>query len=217
MVAAREPSPVPDAVEAAALALHEAGRTGQRIDLVSNRWPEIGLNDARNVAQQFVALNGEARVGFKLSFTSVAMRDQMGITEPNYGTLTADMALSRLDWTRLVHPRVEPEIALITTRPIIGRTDVTHSAIASVHAAIEIVDTRYTEYHFTLIDNTADNSSAAGFILGPPSPASILKSGPMMVAFMTAKAGQSAATPKTRSAVRSRHSHGWPMHGPERA
>jgi 2-keto-4-pentenoate hydratase len=117
------------------------------------------------------------------------MRSQMGIEEANYGTLTADMALDRLDWSRLVHPRVEPEIALVTARPIIGRTGVTASAIASIHAAIEIVDTRYTEYRFTLIDNTADNSSAAGFILGPAFPVSILEAGPIMVAFDDGEGG----------------------------
>jgi 2-keto-4-pentenoate hydratase len=186
---AREPVPVPQAVEEAAQALHQARQAGQRIDLVSNRWTQIGLHDARAVAQRFVGLSGEAQVGFKLGFTSSAMRTQMGIAEPNYGILTADMALDRLNWPRLVHPRVEPEIALVTSQPILGRTDVNTAAIASVHAAIEIVDTRYTEYRFTLIDNTADNSSAAGFILGPPCPVSILESGPIIVTFDDGEGG----------------------------
>jgi 2-keto-4-pentenoate hydratase len=189
MTAARERISVPQSIEEAAQALHDARRTGQRIDLVSNRWPQIELNDARAVAQRFVGLSGKAYVGFKLGFTSAAMRSQMGIGAPNYGTLTADMAVDRLDWSRLVHPRVEPEIALVTARPIIVPTDVRPSAIASVHAAIEIVDTRYTEYRFTLIDNTADNSSAAGFILGPAFPVSTLEFGPIMVAFDDGEGG----------------------------
>lgn len=183
MAAMRDQISVPQAIEEAAQALHEARCTGQRIELVSKCWPQIGLDEARAVAQRFISLGGEDQVGFKLGFTSAAMRSQMGIGEPNYGTLTADMAIERLDWQQLVHPRVEPEIALVTSRPIMGRKDVTPSAIASVHAAIEIVDTRYTEYRFTLIDNTADNSSSAGFVLGPASPVSILESGPIMVAF----------------------------------
>jgi 2-keto-4-pentenoate hydratase len=189
MTVAGDRSSVPEAIEEAAQALHGARLSGQRIELVSNRWPQIRLKDARAVAQRFVALSGEAHVGFKLGFTSAAMRSQMGIGEPNYGMLTADMALERLDWSRLIHPRVEPEIALVTARPIIGRTDVRPSAISSVHAAIEIVDTRYTEYRFTLIDNTADNSSAAGFVLGPACPVSILESGPIMVAFDDGEGG----------------------------
>lgn len=176
-------------IDAAAQALHAARRDGQRIDLVSNRWPEIGLDEARKVAQQFVALSGEAHIGFKLGFTSAAMRDQMGIAEPNYGVLTADMTIERIEWPRLVHPRVEPEIALVTSKPIMGSSDVTPSAIAAVHAAIEIVDTRYTEYRFTLIDNTADNSSAAGFVLGPAAPVSVLDSGPIAIAFDDGEGG----------------------------
>ena len=176
-------------IEAAAQALHAARRDGQRIDLVSNRWPDIGLDEARKVAQQFVALSGEAHIGFKLGFTSAAMRDQMGIAEPNYGVLTADMAVERLDWSCLVHPRVEPEIALVTSKPIMGISEVTPSAIAAVHAAIEIVDTRYIEYRFTLIDNTADNSSAAGFVLGRVAPVSVLDSGPITVAFDDGEGG----------------------------
>jgi 2-keto-4-pentenoate hydratase len=182
-------SSVPQAVEEAAKALHEARVSGQRIDLVSSRWPQIGLDDASAVAQRFVALSGEEQVGFKLGFTSAAMRSQMGIETANYGRLTANMAIDRLDWTRLVHPRVEPEIALVTARAIVGRGNVASSAIASVHAAIEIVDTRYTEYRFTLIDNTADNSSAAGFILGPAAPVSILDSGPIKVTFEDGEGG----------------------------
>jgi 2-keto-4-pentenoate hydratase len=190
MTAMRDQIPVPQAIQEAAQALHDARRYGQRIGLVSSRWPQIGLNDARAVAQRFVGLGGEDQIGFKLGFTSAAMRNQMGIAEPNYGTLTADMAIERLDWKRLVHPRVEPEVALVTSRPIIDSTDVTPSSIKSVHAAIEIVDTRYTEYRFTLIDNTADNSSAAGFILGPASPVSILETSPIMVAFDDGEGGK---------------------------
>jgi 2-keto-4-pentenoate hydratase len=189
VAAAGDRSSVPQAIEEAAQALHEARQTGQRIDLVSNRWSQLSLNDASAVAQQFVALSGEAQVGFKLGFTSAAMRSQMGIAAANYGRLTADMAYDRLDWSRLVHPRVEPEIALVTARTIVGHANVTSAAIASVHAAIEVVDTRYTEYRFTLIDNTADNSSAAGFILGPAHPVSILESGPIKVAFDDGEGG----------------------------
>lgn len=141
------------------------------------------MGDARAIASRFVALSGSAHIGFKLGYTSAAMRAQMGISEPNYGILTKAMASGTLDWSRLVHPRVEPEIALVTAKPISGRNDVSPSAIASVHAAFEIVDTRYTEYRFTLIDNTADNSSAAGFVLGPPHPAALLETKPLSVAF----------------------------------
>ena len=83
---------------------------------------------------------------------------QLGISEPNYDVLTAEMTIEWISWPCLVNPCIKPEIALVTLTPIIGSSDDTTSAIAAVHAAIEIVNTRYTEYRFTLIDNTADNS-----------------------------------------------------------
>jgi len=66
MTATRDQIPVPHAIEEAARALHDARRDGQRIDLVSNRWPQIGFNDAYAVARRFVGLGGETHVGFKL-------------------------------------------------------------------------------------------------------------------------------------------------------
>lgn len=180
---------VPAAIEAAAQALYAARRAGTRIGLISQRWPQFGIDEARAVAQRFVALGGEKPTGFKLGYTSTAMREQMNIAEPNYGVLTEAMACERLDWSRLVHPRAEPEIALITAKPIESSRDVSLAAIASVHAAIEIVDTRYTEYRFTLIDNTADNSSAVGFTLGSAHPPCALEAEPISVTFDDGEGG----------------------------
>ncbi|MDR3475336.1 MAG: fumarylacetoacetate hydrolase family protein, partial [Devosia sp.] len=113
-------------------------------------------------------------VGYKLGYTSAAMRAQMNITEPNYGVLTPTHAVpdprSRVRAAELIHPLAEPEIALRLGRDIRG-PDVTRAelvaAIDAVFPAIEIVDTRYHAYKFTAIDNIADNSSSARFILGP--------------------------------------------------
>nr|WP_239028143.1 fumarylacetoacetate hydrolase family protein [Pseudonocardia acidicola] len=62
----------------------------------------------------------------------------------------------------LVQPRVEPEIAV--------RVD-PGGGPGEVLAACEIVDSVWRDYRFTLEDNTADGSSAAGVVLGPPLPA----------------------------------------------
>lgn len=40
-------------------------------------------------------------------------------------------------------------------------------AVAAVHGGIEIIDSRYQDFTFTLADAVADNSSAARFVLGP--------------------------------------------------
>ena len=105
---------------------------------------------------------GARRIGMKLGYTSQAMRAQMRIDEPNHGPLLDTMLITdgRVP-AALVQPRVEPEIALVLgpyRRP------------AAAHAALEVVDSVWRDYRFTLELNTADGSSAAGVVLGPPLP-----------------------------------------------
>ena len=52
-------------------------------------------------------------VGYKLGYTSEAMRKQMHIDSPNWGRLTRAMYFNETDQPLLVHPRIEPEVALI--------------------------------------------------------------------------------------------------------
>lgn len=148
----------------------DARRTGRRLSLLSARLPGLTLADAEEVARQTTELLGSPVVGFKLGYTSAVMREQMGIASPNWGQLTRAMDFAAEASPLLVHPRTEPEVAIVTGRALAGASvsvDEVRDAVRSVHLALEIVDTRYTAYRFTLEDNTADCSSAAGFVLGP--------------------------------------------------
>ena len=63
---------------------------------------------------------GEQIVGWKLGYTSQAMRLQMGVAEPNFAPLT-DVMLLPNDGTvdpTLVQPRVEPEIGIVLAKPL---------------------------------------------------------------------------------------------------
>lgn len=119
-------------------------------------------------------LRGERRAGWKLGYTSAAMRAQMGVAEPNYGPLTDAMLLTDGAAVSevLVQPRVEPEIALRFARPLsgpagaVGRDDVL-AAADGAFACLEVVHSTWTGYRFTLAQNTADGSSAAQVVLGP--------------------------------------------------
>ena len=159
-----------DAVlQAHAMRLYAARRDGVTTDLVTLTSPEITAPDAHRIAQATLALWGQPRCGFKLGYTSAAMRRQMGISQPNYGRLTVDMDFTRGNPVPLVHPRAEPEIALRIARDVDPRADKGADVITIVDAvfpALEIVDTRYHDYVFRYEDNIADNSSAAGFVLG---------------------------------------------------
>lgn len=113
---------------------------------------------------------GERIVGWKLGYTSAAMREQMGVAEPNFGPLTDAMMLTspaRVEQA-LLQPKVEPEIALRFARPLAApatRLDVL-AATSEARACLEIVDSVWTDYRFRIEDNTADGSSAALVVLG---------------------------------------------------
>jgi 2-keto-4-pentenoate hydratase len=110
-------------------------------------------------------------VGFELGFTSPAMRQQFGVEHPNFGRLFDWMAIDQdtVGFDRFIHPRVEAEIAVRLSRAVAWPVDRTalRDAVAAVAPALEIVDSRYQDYRFRPLENTADNSSAAAFRLGP--------------------------------------------------
>src|SRR5690606_8797735 len=68
-----------------------------------------------------------------------------------------------------VHPRVEPEVAFLIGRPLCGRVTAPQAlaAVDAVAPALEIIDSRYRDFRFSLTDVVADNSSSSGFVVGP--------------------------------------------------
>jgi 2-oxo-3-hexenedioate decarboxylase len=119
-------------------------------------------------------------VGVKLGMTSKVKRDALGIREPVYGRITADMLVSSgqpITVAELIHPRAEPELALVVGRPIPPGASVATvlAAIDAVYPAIEVADSRYSE-PFRLVDSVADNAGAARVVLGdrPRKPAELV-------------------------------------------
>lgn len=115
---------------------------------------------------------GERVVGLKLGFTSRAKMIQMGVDALIWGELTDAMQLSdggRLDLAKLIHPRVEPEIAFITAIDIDRPLSLAEAglALAGVAPALEIIDSRYRDFRFSLQDVVADNCSSARYVVGP--------------------------------------------------
>ena len=112
---------------------------------------------------------GLHRTGYKLGWTSDAMREALGISTPNFGSLWDDMATDgTLDLSRLRHPKAEPEFAFLADRVLsgseVGAAEVQRAGRWAV--ALEVVDPRWESYEFTWLDNTADGSSAAAYSVG---------------------------------------------------
>ncbi|WP_232667045.1 2-keto-4-pentenoate hydratase [Pseudonocardia sp. TRM90224] len=161
-----------DAAELAArLGKSVADRTA--IEQLSDEFP--GLDLAAGYAVQRVLREGAGPlVGWKLGVTSRAKQAQVGVTSPIYGFLPGTAVLdvgAPLDTSALIQPRCEPEIVFVMGRDLAGphvtATDVL-AASAGVAVGIEVLDSRYRDYRFTMADVVADNTSAGRFVVGTP-------------------------------------------------
>jgi 2-oxo-3-hexenedioate decarboxylase len=158
---------------AARLAKATADRTA--ITQLSAEFPDLDLTTAYRVQRE---LRGQAGPlsGWKLGVTSRAKQRQVGIASPTYGFLAAAHAIdlgAPLDTGELIQPRAEPEIVFTLGRDLAGAhvtaTDVL-TATSGVAVGIEVIDSRYTDYRFTIADVVADNTSAGRYVIGAPVP-----------------------------------------------
>jgi 2-oxo-3-hexenedioate decarboxylase len=152
--------------------LDEAARTATAVPQLAE---PLALDDAYRVQTASLARRyerGQRRVGIKMGFTSRAKMAQMGIDDMIWGRLTDAMMVAdggTIHLTSYVHPRVEPEIAFLLKAPLAGRVSAP-AALAAVEAiapALEIIDSRYKDFRFSLTDVVADNSSSSSFVVGP--------------------------------------------------
>lgn len=124
------------------------------------------INTKRRLAE------GARLVGRKIGLTSVAVQKQLGVDQPDYGMLFADMALcdgEQAPLTRLLQPKVEAEIAFVLGRdlePALPTPADLLQAVDFAVAAIEIVDSRIQNWDIRLVDTIADNASSGMFVLG---------------------------------------------------
>ena len=119
-------------------------------------------------------LAGEERVlsGRKIGLTSRAVQAQLGVDQPDYGMLFADMEVAdgaEIAPGRVMQPKVEAEIAYVIAAPLTGQhitmVDVM-AAIGYAVPAIEVVGSRVANWDITITDTIADNASAGLYVLG---------------------------------------------------
>lgn len=162
-------------IEEAAEELRSAQQTGIPCPPVRAVLPEGDLAAAYAV-QDINIRRGEAEgrrvVGRKIGLTAKAVQKQLGVDQPDYGILFADMEVQDGDTIacgRVLQPKAEAEVALVLERDL-TREDLTLpeliAAVAYVLPAIEIVGSRVANWDITILDTIADNASSGAYVLG---------------------------------------------------
>lgn len=162
-------------IEAAAARLAQAERSGQPCKPVREL---IGAEDVASAyavqeigTKRRVAAGGRLS-GRKIGLTSAAVQKQLGVSQPDYGMLFADMEVpdgGSAQPGRLLQPRAEAEIAFVLGRDL-DREGMTGADVARAVdyavCAIEIVDSRIENWDIRITDTVADNGSAGMYVLG---------------------------------------------------
>ena len=147
---------------------------------ITDAHPELDWDDAyaiQDAILQRKLSRGRRLIGLKAGLTSHAKMKQMGVTSPVFGFMTDDYALpdcGEVAVARLIHPKVEPEIAFVLKHPLRGpgcHVGDVLAATAYLLPGIEVIDSRYRDFKFDLKSVIADNTSATRFVVGgTPSP-----------------------------------------------
>ncbi|RFB17985.1 4-oxalocrotonate decarboxylase [Bacillus sp. HNG] len=143
--------------------------------VTANLKPDLTVEEAYLVQEEIVNMKvneGKRIVGPKMGLTSPAKMKQMGITDPIYGYVFDYMLIENGGKARLsdqIHPKVEAEIAFVIGEDIEGPGITGAQVLAKteyVLPALELIDSRYENFHFTLPDVIADNASTSRVVLG---------------------------------------------------
>ena len=115
---------------------------------------------------------GRRPVGRKIGLTAKSVQKQLGVDQPDYGILYADMEVvdgDEIDAARLMQAKVEGEIALVLDNDLVDEqltlVDLMDS-VAYALPAIEIVGSRIANWDITILDTIADNASSGLYVLG---------------------------------------------------
>ncbi|NNM56915.1 2-keto-4-pentenoate hydratase [Acidocella sp.] len=191
-------SPDKDAIGAAAALLYEAAATGKPTAPIRTLLPESDIDAAYRVQ----ALNtenalaaGRRLAGRKIGLTSLAVQKQLGVNQPDYGMLFADMARGDAEEIALadvLQPKVEAEVAFVLgcdlTDERLTVADL-FRAIAFAVPAIEIVGSRVANWDIRITDTIADNASSGLYVLGSR-PVKLADFDPRMCGMVMEKSGE---------------------------
>ena len=163
------------AAHEAADLLHEAQLRRAAIPPVRSVIGETNLDLAYAVQEintQRALKAGRRLVGRKIGLTSIAVQKQLGVGQPDYGMLFADMARAEGEEILLkdvLQPKIEAEIAFVLGRDLDGEKLTVADLFRAIEfavPAIEIVGSRVLNWDIRIADTIADNASSGLYVLG---------------------------------------------------
>jgi len=148
---------------------------GQAMAPIREALPEASIEDAYAIQAANTAhweKEGRTLVGAKIGLTAQTVQTQLGVDQPDFGHIFADMAVldgETVAHGRLLQPKVEAEVAFVMARtPDVSRLTSAEliDCVAYALPAIEIVDSRIADWNIRIVDTVADNASSGLFVLG---------------------------------------------------
>ena len=163
------------AIANAARRIRNAWKNGNTIRPVRNGLPKGDIDAAYEVQRtntDFWIGEGRRVIGRKIGLTAKSVQAQLGVDQPDYGIIYADMAVvdgDEIDFASISQPRAEAEIALVLgdglDREQITILDVIEAADYML-PAIEVVGSRIAKWDIDIVDTIADNASSGMIVLG---------------------------------------------------
>jgi 2-keto-4-pentenoate hydratase len=153
--------------------LQTAYATGHPIAPVRDRVSDVATAYAIQQAQVAAWLTqGRRIVGRKIGLTAKVVQKQLGVDEPDFGTILDHMVApdrGQIAAGTILQPRVEAEIAFVLAKdldPIRVSPDTVVAVTDYVCPAIEICGSRISGWDIKIADTIADNASAGMIVLG---------------------------------------------------
>ena len=155
--------------------LYQALITQTMIEPLTNRHPEITIQNAYNIQQRMIERRiqaGERIIGKKIGVTSMAVMNMLGVYQPDFGYMLDGMLYNEgesIDMSTLIQPKAEGEIAFILKKDLLGPGITNAQVLAATECVMpcfEIVDSRIRDWKIKIQDTVADNASCGVFVLG---------------------------------------------------
>ncbi len=140
--------------------------------ITAERISGLTISEAYLIQDELIKLreqDGHKVIAKKMGLTSKAKWEQMGVDSPIVGYLFDDMMETNnvIKISDYIHPKVEAEIGIVLKNDLHGPNvtiDDVLKNIDYVFSCVEVIDSRYQNFDFTLPDVIADNTSAKGAV-----------------------------------------------------